>query len=370
MNVKTEFAFGVLSGKIDFALWGLDALSRDDKVVDQFLHAHEDALFVGKDGFGVHEVDVAFWHGVEDLLDDADRLSHFFHADEITIITIAIFTDGNIELILLIAEIWVVTAKVTIDSRSTKVWPSHAVADGVIGINRPDVAHALKVNFVLIEKGRDFLNRGRTLDEELPNFILKPLWDITNLTTHTSIGSGEARAGELLTEIVNFFPLGEGVEKNGHRAHVHGANTDTEKVGRKTGKLTAQHAKCLTAWGKFPAHQLFHSTSVSHIVRERGEVVQSIGVRHELVVVHVLGDLFITTMQVADVGFSFFNDFTIELKHEAENPVGRGVGRAHIEHHFFAQDIIGLGTVIINSFGRGCSRIRSLVSGRFAHCAW
>ena len=43
---------------------------------------------------------------------------------------------------------------------------------------------------------------------------------IANLTADARVGSGEARAGQQLEEIIEFLALGEGVEKDRHRAEI------------------------------------------------------------------------------------------------------------------------------------------------------
>ena len=108
------------------------------------------------------------------------------------------------------------------------------------------------------------------------------------------------------------------------------------------GSFAADDANGLAARREFPAHQLFHGQRVSDVVRERRKIIQPIRVRHELVVVHVLGDFFVAAMQVADVRRGFGDDLAVELEHEAQNAVRRRMRRPHVEDHLFADVAIGM----------------------------
>ena len=94
-DVEAEFAFGVFGSEIDFASRGINALGRDDEVVNQFLHAHHYALLVGQGAFRVDEVDRAIGNGLENLTNDANGLAHLFHADLVARVTIAFFRNGD-----------------------------------------------------------------------------------------------------------------------------------------------------------------------------------------------------------------------------------------------------------------------------------
>ena len=65
---------------------------------------------------------------------------------------------------------------------------------------------------------------------------------------------------------------------------------------------------------QFPAHQLLDRTGVGNIVGKRCEVIQPVRVGNELVVMHVLGDLLIPSMQEAHVGVGLRDDFAVEFK--------------------------------------------------------
>ena len=139
------------------------------------------------------------------------------------------------------------------------------------------------------------------LGEELADGGLEAGRHVAELAADAGVGGGETGAGELFAEVVNFFALGHGVEENGHRADVHGADADAEHVGGKPGQFAAQHAQGLAARRQRPAHEFFHGTGVGDVVGQRREVIQAVRVGHELVVVHVFRDFLIAAVEEADV---------------------------------------------------------------------
>ena len=242
VDVEAKFPLGVLGGKVNLTLGGFDALGGHDEVVNEFLHTHHDALFLGERRLGIDDVDVAFGHGFDHLTDDLDRLTNFFHSDEIAVVAITVFRNGDIELVFLVAEIRAVPAKVTVDATGAQIWPRHAVADGVFFADHSDITHALEVDLVLVEKSGNFAHRCFAFVEELKNILIESFGKVADLAADAGVGSGESRSGDFLTEVVDFFALGEGVEEDGHRADVHGANAHSQHVGGNAGQFAAKNA--------------------------------------------------------------------------------------------------------------------------------
>ncbi len=112
-------------------------------------------------------------------------------------------------------------------------------------------------------------------------------------------------------------------------------------MGGNAGQLAADHSNGLAARRQFPAHKLLYCQGISYIVCDRGQVVQSIRVGDELVVLHVFRDFFITSVQVANVRGRLGHDFTIQFENHAKHTVGRGVGGTHVEYEFLAQHFVG-----------------------------
>ena len=85
---------------------------------------------------------------------------------------------------------------------------------------------------------------------------------------------------------------------------------------RDTRCFTANRANGFAACRNLPTHQFFHCKRVSHVVRQWRQIIKPVSVRHELVVLHVLGDFFVAAMQKADVRRGLGNDFAVKLEHK------------------------------------------------------
>ena len=72
--------------------------------------------------------------------------------------------------------------------------------------------------------------------EELSSCSTKPGGRSRSLAADAGVAGGEARAGEQLEQVVDFFALGEGVEEDGHRADIHGESADAEQVRGDAGQ--------------------------------------------------------------------------------------------------------------------------------------
>lgn len=345
VDVEAEFAFGVFCSEIDFAFGGIEALGGDDEMVDELLHRHHDIFLFRENSFGVGEVDVASGHGVEDLAANFDGLAHFLHADLVACVAVAFFGDGDVELVLFVAEVGAIFAEVARNARGAEVRASDAPVDGVFGRNHADVGHAVDEDFVGIEELGDFVDGGGAFIEEGAHGLLEAGWHVAELTADAGERSGETCAGELFAEVVDFLAFGEGVEEDGHGADVHGANANAEHVRGNSREFAAEDAEGLSARGKLPAHEFFDGASVGDVVGEGCEVVQSVGVRDELVVVHVFGDFLVAAVKEAHVGDGGADDLAVEFQEEAEYAVSRWVGWAHVERHFFAHHVIGFSMI-------------------------
>ena len=93
-------------------------------------------------------------------------------------------------------------------------------------------------------------------------------------------------------------------------------------VRRNSGQFAADNSDRFSAWRQLPAHQLLHRERIRDVVRDRREIVESVRVGDKLVVLHVLGDLFIPAMQVADVRRSLRDNLPIQFQNDAQDAVG------------------------------------------------
>ncbi len=129
------------------------------------------------------------------------------------------------------------------------------------------------------------------------------------------------------------FALAEAVEEDGERADVHGVRAEPDQVRLDAGELVEQHADVLRALGDLKLQQLLDCEAVGEVVGHRAEIVDAVGERDDLLVELGLAGLLDAGVQVADVGRERDDGLAIDLEHQAEHAVGRGMLRAHVEDH-------------------------------------
>lgn len=83
----------------------MNALCRDDEVVDEFLHLGKHGGFLGEDALRIVAVDRARRKFVHDLAKDLDAFADFLHANKVAVVAIPGGTDRDIEIVVLIIQV-------------------------------------------------------------------------------------------------------------------------------------------------------------------------------------------------------------------------------------------------------------------------
>eukprot|EP00732_Lithocolla_globosa_P004641 Lithocolla_globosa_v1_NODE_4382_length_1449_cov_68.990674.p2 type:complete len:122 gc:universal NODE_4382_length_1449_cov_68.990674:1122-757(-) len=79
----------------------------------------------------VIHLDWARWHLVKTLLDDIDRLPHFFNTTHVTVITISISTNRNVEIHPGVGIVGLGLTQVPFDARTSQHWPRTTISNGI-----------------------------------------------------------------------------------------------------------------------------------------------------------------------------------------------------------------------------------------------
>ena len=337
VDVEAEFAFGVFGSEIDFAGRCFNAFGMEDEVVDEFLHLCQHGSLRRWVVFWVVDEPVAAGHFVADLADDADALFDFFDSDEVAVVAIADAADGDVEVVLFVTEVGLLFAKVVVHAAGAEVRAAEPVGDGVFFGDEADVFGAVHKDAIAGEKAVGFIDDREDFVAEFADCIQEAVGEVADHSADAGPARCEAGAGHLFHEVVDDFALLESVQKDRHRAGIHGEASEAEKVRGDAGEFAAEDAHGLSTRREFPAHELFNSHGVGDVIGDGGQIVEPVRVGDELVVGHVLGDFFVAAMEEADIGSGFCDHFSIEFQDESENAVGRGMGRAHVNDELFAQ---------------------------------
>jgi hypothetical protein len=98
-------------------------------------------------------------------------------------------------------------------------------------------------------------------------------------------------------------------------------------------QFSYQNSDILGSWRHFNVCRFLHGDGIAEVAVHGSQVVKTIGVRHEMSVGELFGNLLQPAMQVAYIRTTQVDYFTICAENEAQDPMGAGVVRAHVEDH-------------------------------------
>ena len=228
VDVKAQLAFWIFCREINFAGRRVESFGHNNEMMDQLFHLRHDMRFRRRHVFPIHDINRPVRQFIDNLAQDPHALPHLLNTHQITIITISRTADHDIEIVILIIEIWVLTPQIMFDPASTQIWTGKRVGNRPIFRDDADVSCSIDKNTITGKQFIAFVEARHKSVEKLFELRNEIFWEIANLSTDASIRGGEARSRQQLEKIVKFFALGEGVEEDRHCAEVEGHRADTQ----------------------------------------------------------------------------------------------------------------------------------------------
>ena len=110
-----------------------------------------------------------------------------------------------------------------------------------------------------------------------------------------------------------------------------------------TGEFSHDHAQIFSALRRFPfgSHQLLDSQHVAEVVRHAGQVVQAVGVGDVCEPGVALTDFFVIAVQISAFRLQTNDCFAVQSDDHAEDAMGGGVLRPHIDDDAVGLDMAG-----------------------------
>ncbi len=268
---------------------------------------------------------------VDALLHDAERLAHLFHADEVAVVAVAVLADRNVEVVVLVAVVGLALAQVPGHARAAHHHAREAVGERLFLGHHADVDVALLEDAV---RGHQAVEVGQHLREGLA-----PAGDVGDqgwgqVLVHaagTEVVGVQARAGRSLVEHHQLLTLLEAPKRGREGADVHGLGRDVQDVAEHPADFAEQHANDLAALGHLDLQQLLDGEHVGVLLVHRGHIVEAVEVGDGLEVGARLHQLLGAAVQQADVRIDPLDHFPVQLQHQAQHAVGRGVLRAEVD---------------------------------------
>src|SRR3954462_7830156 len=109
-------------------------------------------------------------------------------------------------------------AQIEFDTTSAKIRSGDAVIDCYLFREDADALSAIDEDTVAREELLRFIEVDHHFVKELAALLGPARRQIARETSNSRVSGREAGSGERFDQIINFFPLGEGVEEDGHGA--------------------------------------------------------------------------------------------------------------------------------------------------------
>jgi hypothetical protein len=171
-------------------------------VVDKGLHVLLHGGTRGRGDLVVLDLDGAFGHLVEALVDDAEGLAELLHSAEVSVVAVAIDTDWHIELDLVIRVIGGGLADVPWDSRSSQHDTREGKVEGIGGGDNTDATETVDPDTVVCQHFFSFVDTVAELGGPLVDVIEQADGDILRDTTGTDVCGVETSARDTLIEFL------------------------------------------------------------------------------------------------------------------------------------------------------------------------
>ena len=182
------------------------------------------------------------------------------------------------------------------------------------------------------------------------NVVPPSVGQVGRHATGTDVVVVHPEPGRLLEEAQHHLALAEAVDHHGRRAEVHAVGGHPHEVGRHPLQLGHEHADPHRPRRELHSQELLGGHGEDQLVGEGREVVHAGHVGGALDVGELLTGLLHAGVQVPDDRLGAQHGLAVELQHQAQHPVRRGVLRAHVDDHRvvvapFDVDVVGVDEV-------------------------
>ncbi len=303
-------------------------------MVDQAFHV---ALHLAAPGRGqlAARQDVAlpgrFAQLVDRLPHDADRLAHLFHADQITVIAIAILADRDVKVEFVIAFVGLRPPQIPGHPRTAHHHAGIAPVQHVLFMDDADIDIALLEDPVL---GQQPVKIVHDLQERIApglDIVDQVGRQILMHATGAEIGRVQAGSAGALVEHHQLFAFLEAPQGRGQRAHVHGLRGHVQQMAENAADLGIQHPDQAGAARNLDTRQPFDGHAPGMFLIHRRDVIQPVQIGQVLQIGAAFHQLLGAAMQQPDMRVTAFDHLPVQLQHQPQDAMRGRVLRAEVD---------------------------------------
>ncbi len=299
--------------------------------MDKRFHRGLHVRAFGRRDFAVRRVDRTFGHHLNALLDDAERLAHFIHADEIAIIAIAVLADGNVEVEFRINFVRLRAAQIPRHAGAAHHDAGKAPGLRIFRRHDADVGIALHENAVAREQRFEIVEHLLVRAAEIINVAQQFRRHILMDATGTEIGRVHTRARGAFIEHHQVFTFDEAPERRRQCADVHRLRCRVEDVRHQAADLGEDHADELRTARHRDAEQFLNREAIGVFLIHRCAIIEPVEIRQCLQEGFGFDQLFSAAMEETDMRIDALDDFAFKLQHEAQHAMRCRMLRTEIQ---------------------------------------
>src|ERR1700681_2372656 len=334
-QINAKLAFRRLDASVNFAGRNVEALGIKLEVMDQGLHRALHLATARRNDLVVLErhrtVAIRRAQLYNALFHDAHGLAHFFHADQIAVVTISVLAHRNIEIHLGVALVRLSLAQIP---RRTGAADHHAGKSpfpGLLERNHPDVDVALLEDSVAGEQPVEIDDHAQKRIAPGLDVAYQFRRQVLVHAADPEIGRMHARAGRALVEYHQLFALFKTPQRWRQRADVHRLRGDVEKMREDAADLAVQDPDQLPAARRGNAEQLFRRKTERVFLIHRRDIVEPVEIRDRLQIGLVLDQFLGAAVKQADMRVDPRDHFAVELQHQTQHAVRGRMLRAEVD---------------------------------------
>lgn len=197
-----HLTLGRLDGGIGLPGRNRVALGEQEEVVDESLHVLLHGGTGGRRDLVVLDTDRAGRHLVQTLVDDAERLAEFLHTAEVSVVAVAVHTDGDVELDLVIRIVRLRLADIPRDTGSTEHHTREAQVQSLGHWHDTDALSSGLPDSVVREQFLGLVDAVAELGGPLVDIVEEAEREILGHTAWADVGGMEAGTGHSLIEFL------------------------------------------------------------------------------------------------------------------------------------------------------------------------
>ena len=299
-QVAAQLATGRLDCDVRLTGGHPKALGEDLEVVDQRFHRLVDAGPGWRRDLAVFRAVGALRHLVEALGNDAHRLPNLVQTDGIAIEGVAVGTDDDVKVNLVVGQVRHGAAQVPGFAGAAEQRPRGRHGNGLLSSHDADALGAVPPDRLAGHQRVELDEPVGQHRQDVLHVVLPAVGQVGRHTAWADVVVVHPQAGDALEEPQDLFSLAPAVEHHPDRAEVHAVRGQKQQVRAHAVQLAHQHANPGSSRRDLRSQQVFDGEAEHQLGEQRRGVIHAGDVRRPLQVGEILGGLLHAGVEVAD----------------------------------------------------------------------